>query len=475
MNHFDDAILDLTRRELFQSAGMGIGAAALSSLLTAEDSHAVETASRMDLSPQIGQFAPRAKNVIFLHMIGAPSHLDLFVDKPKLREMDGEKCPEELFEGQRFAFLRGHPTMYGSTFDFQKHGESGHTFSDVLPNLASIADELAFIETMHTDQFNHGPAQLVFQTGFQRFGRPCMGSWASYGLGSLNQNLPAFVVLITGSVGGAGNSMWGSGFLPTIYQGVEFRSSGDPVLFLSNPKGVSADDRRRVIDAINSLNLEQLKDVGDNEIKTRIGQYEMAYRMQSSVPELMDISQEPDHIHALYGSDPDKNGFANNCLLARRLVERGVRFVQLFDQGWDHHGGLVNGLRNKAKQVDQPVAGLIKDLKQRGLLDETLVIWGAEFGRTPMVQGDRNSAGRDHHKDAFCVWMAGGGIKGGVRYGQTDEFGYHPVENAVTVPDFHATVLHLLGIDHKQLTYRYQGRDVRLTDVSGSVVTELIA
>ena len=366
MNNFDDAMLDLTRRELFQSAGMGIGAAALSSLLMAEGTYAAETSNRMDLSPQVGQFAPKAKNVIFLHMIGAPSHLDLFVDKPKLREMDGEKCPEELFEGQRFAFLRGHPTMYGSTFDFQKHGESGHTFSDVLPNLAAVADELAFIETMHTDQFNHGPAQLVFQTGFQRFGRPCMGSWASYGLGSLNRNLPAFVVLITGSVGGAGNSMWGSGFLPTIYQGVEFRSSGDPVLFLSNPNDISAADRRKVIEVINSLNLEQLKDVGDDEIKTRIGQYEMAFRMQSSVPELMDISQEPDHIHALYGSDPSKSGFANNCLLARRLVERGVRFVQLFDQGWDHHGGLVNGLKNKAKQVDQPVAGLIKDLKQRG-------------------------------------------------------------------------------------------------------------
>jgi len=297
----------------------------------------------------------------------------------------------------------------------------------------------------------------------------------NYGLGSENSNLPGFVVLITGNVAGAGNSLWGSGFLPSVYQGVEFRSSGDPVLFLSNPKGMTGADRKRIIESVNHLNKVQLADVGDPEIATRINQYEMAYRMQSAVPELMDISNEPKHIHEQYGTRPGKASFANNCLLARRLVERGVRFVQLFDQGWDHHGSLVKGLKNKCRQVDQPIAALIKDLKQRGLLDDTLVVWGAEFGRTPMVQGDRKAPGRDHHKDAYTVWMAGGGVKRGFAYGKTDDIGFHVAENPMHVNDFHATLLHLLGMDHERLTFKFQGLDMRVTGVAGNVVPEIIA
>jgi len=420
-------------------------------------------------------FPARAKNVIFLHMVGAPSQLDLFEDKPVLRENDDKPCPDHLLEGQRFAFLRGHPKLMGSSFKFSRHGESGQVFSELLPHLSGMADDIAILKTLHTEQFNHAPAQLFMQTGFPRFGRPCMGSWASYGLGSENQDLPGFVVLITGSVGGAGNSLWGSGFLPTLHQGVEFRSKGDPVLFLSNPEGMKESDRRRIVDVINRLNAQQLEDIGDPEIATRISQYEMAFRMQTSVPELMDISAESKQVHEMYGTKPGSVSFANNCLLARRLVERGVRFVQLFDQGWDHHGSLKTSIVNKCKQVDRPVAALLRDLKQRGLLDETLVVWGSEFGRTPMLQNDRAKAGRDHHKDAFCIWMAGGGIKGGVTVGETDDLGYFPVKDPVSVHDFHATLLHLLGIDHQRLTYRFQGRQFRLTDVSGDVVQPVIA
>ena len=328
---------------------------------------------------------------------------------------------------------------------------------------------------MRTEHFNHAPAQLFLHTGFGRFGRPTMGSWVNYGLGSENRDLPGFVVLITGLVGGAGNSMWGSGFLPTLHQGIEFRSQGDPVLFLSNPAGVSRSDRHQVVESINRLNAIQLEELGDPEIETRIRQYELAYRMQSSVPELMDISREPEHIQAMYGTRPGQVSFANNCLLARRLVERGVRFVQLCDQGWDHHGSVFESLPKKCKQVDQPIAALIQDLKQRGLLDETLVVWGTEFGRTPLLQSDRSRPGRDHHKEAYSVWMAGGGIKGGATFGETDPLGYFPADNPVDVNDWHATILHLLGVDHEQLTYKYQGRQFRLTDVSGNVLSPLLA
>ena len=468
-----DLNLELTRRELFRTGGMGLGASALMSLLGQEAT--AEPSFRNPLQARQSNYPGRAKSVIYIHMIGAPSQLDLYVDKPKLRDMTGELCPEELFNSQQFAFIRSRPKMYGSQFKFRQFGESGQKFSELLPEIGSMADEIALIETMHGEQINHSPAQLFMQTGFGRFGRPSMGSWVTYGLGSENENLPSFVVMVTGSVGGAGNSMWGSGFLPSIYQGVEFRANGDPVLFLSNPKGIRRADRRRIVDTINQLNREQLVDLGDPEIATRIGQYEMAYKMQSSVPDLMDTSGETESTHALYGTTPGKAGFANNCLLARRLVERGVRFVQLFDQGWDHHSGIEKSIRNKTKSVDKPIAALLKDLKQRGLLDETLVICGSEFGRTPMVQGGLENAGRDHHKDCFSIWMAGGGICGGGRVGESDDLGFSITKDPVSVHDFHATVLHLLGMDHTALTYKYQGRQFRLTDVAGNPVQKILA
>lgn len=453
----------LARRAFLRHTSAGIGSVALASLLA-------ETAQS-----QLLHHAPRAKRVIFLHMVGAPSHLDLFDYKRQLQQLDGQLCPPSLLEGARFAFLRGHPRLLGTRYRFHRHGESGLEMSELLPHLSAVADEMAVIKSLRTEHFNHAPAQLFLHTGFGRFGRPTMGSWVNYGLGSENRDLPGFVVLITGLVGGAGNSMWGSGFLPTIHQGIEFRSQGDPVLFLSNPAGVSRSDRHQVVESINRLNAIQLEELGDPEIETRIRQYELAYRMQSSVPELMDISREPKHIQAMYGTRPGQVSFANNCLLARRLVERGVRFVQLCDQGWDHHGSVFESLPKKCKQVDQPIAALIQDLKQRGLLDETLVVWGTEFGRTPLLQSDRSKPGRDHHKEAYSVWMAGGGIKGGATFGETDPLGYFPADNPVDVNDWHATILHLLGVDHEQLTYKYQGRQFRLTDVSGNVLSPLLA
>jgi hypothetical protein len=390
-----------------------------------------------------------------------------------------------MFEGKQLAFIRSRPSLMGSPktdqFAFKRSGQSGIEISNLMPHLQTVADELCFIRTLHTDQFNHAPAQMFALTGFPRFGRPSIGSWVDYGIGSANENLPGFVVLVTGQVLGAGNSAWGSGFLPTIHQGIEFRSQGDPVLFLSNPKGVAPSDRREVVDTVNALNRIKLADVRDPEIATRIGQYEMAYRMQTSVPELMSIDQEPASVHEAYGTEPGKTSFANNCLLARRLVERGVRFVQLFDQGWDHHGSVFKRLPGKAKEVDQPIAALIKDLKARGMLDDTLIVWSAEFGRTPMAQGSNGSgekasnAGRDHHKEAYTVWMAGGGIKPGHVHGVTDELGYGIVEDGVHLHDMNATILHQLGMDHERLTYRYQGRQFRLTDIHGSVVKKILA
>lgn len=481
MTHLPLTLADLSRRELFQRTGTGIGSIALASLLAEDAACAADPSrSQQPMRPRPTDFAPKAKNVIFLHMVGAPSHLDLFDYKPELVRLDAQPMPDHLWEGLRLAFIREKPDLLGTRFRFDRHGESGLELSELLPNLASVADELCVLKGVHTEHFNHAPAQLFFQTGFPRFGRPSLGAWAAYGLGSENANLPGFVVLITGNVAGAGNSLWGSGFLPSVYQGIEFRSSGDPVLFLSNPEGIDQDDRRRIIDSVNQLNQARLADVGDPEIATRIDQYELAFRMQTAVPELMDISAEPEHIHEAYGTQPGKESFANNCLLARRLVERGVRFVQLYDEGWDHHSGVFTNLPKKCRQVDQPIAALIKDLKARGLLDETLVIWGAEFGRTPMVQGKNGSGnstsiGRDHHKDAYSVWMAGGGVKGGYTYGQTDEIGFHIVDGAMHVNDFHATILHLLGLDHEQLTFRFQGRKFRLTDVAGRVAHEVIA
>ena len=465
---------------------MGVGGYALHSLL-AQDGYAASDGSA---SPGIiGQrgihHAPRAKNVIYIHLVGAPSHLDLFDHKPELQKRSGQLCPEHMFEGKQLAFIRSRPQLMGTPkndqFAFKQCGQSGVEISNLMPNLQTVADDLCFIRTLHTEQFNHAPAQLFALTGFNRFGRPSIGSWVNYGIGSPNENLPGFVVLVTGQVLGAGNSAWGSGFLPTIHQGIEFRSQGDPVLFLSNPKGIESGDRREVVDTVNALNRIQLADVRDPEIATRIGQYEMAYRMQSSVPELMSIEDEPQSVHEAYGTQPGKTSFANNCLLARRLVERGVRFVQLFDQGWDHHGNVFGALPKKAKDVDQPIAALIKDLKTRGLLEDTLVVWSAEFGRTPMAQGksgsgeENSKAGRDHHKEAYTVWMAGGGVKGGHVHGLTDELGYGVAENGVHTHDFNATLLHLLGIDHERLTFRYQGRQFRLTDIHGHVVKDVLA
>ena len=472
----DQYLSTITRRQLFQRVGLGVGGFALANLLNNDLSAAAKN--------PFAHFAPKAKNVIYFHLVGAPSHLDLFDYKPELQKRNGELCPKEMFEGKQLAFIRSRPTLLGtskeSKYEFKKCGKSGIRVSNLLPHLQTVADDMCFIRTLHTEQFNHAPAQMFMQTGFERFGRPSLGAWTNYGIRSPNKDLPGFVVMVTGSYPGAGNSVFGSGFLPSVYQGIEFRGKGDPVLFLSNPKGVDSTARRKVISAVNQLNEMQLDGVGDPEIATRISQYEMAYRMQTSVPELKDLSKESQTTLDAYGAKVGGAGFANNCLLARRMVERGVRFVQLFDQGWDHHSGVFSRLPGKCKQVDQPIAALIKDLKERGLLDETLVVWSAEFGRTPMGQGtggsgEKTAIGRDHHKEAFTVWMAGGGTKPGHVHGRTDDLGYGIADSPVHVHDFNATLLHLLGMDHERLTYRFQGRKFRLTDVHGHVVKNVIA
>jgi hypothetical protein len=469
----------LGRRAFLLQSGLGLGAVALGSLLN--EGWAAESKMPPDpLAPRKPHFAPRAKRVIYLHMIGAPSQLDLYDPKPVLQKHDGEGCPEELTKGKRFAFIGGKLTLAGTKFRFARHGQSGQELSELLPNLATAADELCIIRSLHTEEINHGPAQMFLHTGFGRGGRPSMGSWVVYGLGSATQDLPAYVVLLSGPLGGAGTSLWSAGFLPSLYQGIQFRSSGDPVLFLSNPAGHGVSERRQVLDAIQELNRQQLGEVGDPEIATRISQYEMAFRMQASVPDLMDIAKEPAATLKMYGAQPGKASFANNCLLARRLVERGVRVVQLYDADWDHHGDIATRLPVKCKDVDQPMAALIHDLKQRGLLDDTLVIWGSEFGRTPLRQGISGDGattkpGRDHHKDAYTMWLAGGGVRPVIAHGKTDDFGFNPAENPVHVHDLNATVLHLLGLDHERLTYKYQGREFRLTDVHGRVVRDILA
>ena len=466
-----------TRREFLKFTGTGIGALGLASALNNNNLYASPgTDSLSFLTPH---FLPKAKNVIYIHLVGGPSHLELFDHKPELIRRDGQKCPDHMFKGKQLAFIRDHPTLLGTRFKYNKYGQGGLELSEHLPLMGKMADHLAVVKTVHTEQFNHAPAQLFLHTGFERFGRPGIGSWVSYGLGSENSDLPNYVVLITGSVAGAGNSLWGSGFLPTLHQGVEFRSQGDPVLFLSNPKGISAQNKRDIISGINFLNETALADIGDPEIATRISQYELAYRMQASVPELMSINSETSSILEAYGAKPDSKSFANNCLLARRLVERGVRFVQLFDQGWDHHSGLFDSLPKKARQLDRPVAALIADLRERGLLDETLIVIGAEFGRTPMLQGlsnnrAANNIGRDHHKEAYSMVFAGGGIRGGTSYGETDELGYQAIENPVHVHDINATILHQLGLNHERLTFKYQGREFRLTDVHGDVINGIL-
>ncbi len=488
MNPSEEVLRQLTRRHFFGRSARGLGGLALASLLNpavfAGGSKTPGSATVQGPTPR-GildplHFAPRAKRVIYLFQSGAPSQLDLFDPKPRLIGLNGQPMPESYTKGQRIAQLTGQKlTCVGSRFKFGKHGKSGAEFSELLPHTARIADEIAIVRSLHTEAINHDPGVTLMQTGTSQAGRPSMGSWISYGLGSENAQLPAFVVLTSGY--GQDQPLlsryWGSGFLPSNHQGVEFRSQGEPILFVSNPKGMDATVRRRLLDGIRDLNQLKLEAVGDPEIHTRIQAYEMAYRMQTSVPELMELKGEPAKVLEAYGAEPGKSSFANNCLLARRLVERGVRFVQLYHRGWDHHNNLPGDIATTCRNVDRPSAALIEDLKRRGLLDDTLVIWGGEFGRTPMNQGDMSNGnyGRDHHMKAFSIWMAGGGIRPGMTLGATDELGYGVVEDAVSVNDLQATLLHCLGVDHEKLTYRFQGRDFRLTDVAGKVVTKVLA
>jgi hypothetical protein len=462
----------LARRWFFRQCGVGLGAMALGELLR-ESGFAAANAD--PLAVKQPHHRARAKRVVFLFMAGAPSHLELFDYKPQLAKYDGTLPPKHLLDGYRAAFINPSSKLLGPKFRFARHGKCGAELSELLPALAEVVDDVAIVKSMVTDAFNHAPAQIFMNTGTQQFGRPSFGSWLTYGLGSETRELPAFVVLNSGKKGpSGGNSNWGSGFLPTVYEGVPFRGSGDPVLYLSNPPGIDPGVQRQSLDALQALNRTRLDVVGDPEIATRINSFEMAYRMQTSAPELMDLSQEPKRVLALYGAEPGKPSFANNCLLARRLLERGVRFVQLFHEAWDQHGNLKKDLAKNCQDTDRACAALVGDLKQRGLLDDTIVLWGGEFGRTPMVQGGGDD-GRDHHPNAFTMWMAGGGLRSGLTLGATDEFGFNVTTDRVHVHDLHATLLHLLGFDHTKLTYRFQGRDFRLTDVHGQVVRKLLA
>jgi hypothetical protein len=470
--------LDVTRRHFFEqafgkAAGFGIGSSALAALLS-------EKAIAQDGPNHILDFAPKAKSVIYLQQCGGPPHIDMFDYKPELAKRDGEPTPESLIKGERFAFITGTPKLQKSPFTFQRYGKSGATLCNLLPHLAKVVDDVTFVKSMYTTQFNHGPAQVFQMTGHQIPGRPSFGAWLSYGIGSESHELPAFVVLLSGAANPDGGSVcWECGFLPTVHQGVAFQKGGEPVNYVSNPEGMTPETRRRSLNLIGRLNHEHLSEVQDPEISTRIAAYEMAFKMQSSVPGLMEVASEPASIHELYGTTPGQSSFANNCLLARRLVERGVRFVQLCHRNWDMHGlnyneDVINKAPLACRETDQGSAALIQDLKQRGLLDSTLVVWAGEFGRTPMRQPGP-FLGRDHHPKGYTIWMAGGGVKPGISYGETDEFGYNAVVDRVSVHDLNATALHLLGIDHKKLTYRFQGRDFRLTDVAGEVIHKLIA
>lgn len=479
-----------TRRHFLKQCTTGLGMMAMGSFLQSCNFLGGNTSDPLantgnPLAPKLPQFAAKAKSVIYIHMAGAPSQLELFDYKPELEKLHGQLCPQSLLEGKKFAFIRGVPKMLGTRAKFSQHGQSGAWISDMVPYLQTVADEVSFLKAMYTDQFNHAPAQLLMHTGSARLGRPSIGSWVTYGLGSENANLPGYVVLASGGKNpDAGKSAWGSGFLPSVYQGVQCRSKGDPVLYISNPDGVSGDLRKQSIEAINAINQKEYEEFKDPETLARISQYEMAFRMQTSVPEVMDIKNEPEYIHKMYGTKPGEESFANNCLLARKLVEQGVRFVQLFDWGWDTHGtgkheSVDIGLKEKCMESDQPVTALLMDLKQRGLLDETLVVWGGEFGRTPMQEnrGGLTQAfyGRDHHTEAFSVWMAGGGVKKGYSHGETDEIGYSGIKGRTSVFDLQATIMQCLGFDHEKFTYQFQGRPFRLTDVHGSVIKEILA
>lgn len=471
MNH--EQLIRSTRRHFFHDCGLGIGKIACASLLASDLAGSRQLAADETTNPTAPKkphFAPRAKRVIYLFMAGAPSQLELFDNKPKLAELEGKPIPPAVIKGQRYAFIQPNAAVLGPRFGFARHGQSGAEISEMLPHLSKVVDELAIVRSVHTDLFNHSPAQLFVNTGSGIPGRPSMGSWLSYGIGSEANDLPSFVVLKSGGSLSGGASMWSNGFLPSVHQGVPFRSQGDPILHVANPAGYDMQSQRDSLDLIQQLNQQQLASVGDPEIATRINAYEMAYRMQSRAPELMDLSQEDQATLDRYGVNRDKPAasFANNCLLARRLAERGVRFIQVYHSGWDHHSNVEGGVRGQCQQTDQASAALISDLKDRGMLEDTLVVWGGEFGRTPMVEASAalgRSKGRDHHPQAFSVWLAGGGIRPGVSLGATDELGFHVTERPVHVHELQATVLHCLGIDHRRLTFKYRGLDFRLTGV----------
>lgn len=474
-------LLQITRRHFFRECGIGIGKIALASLLTSTLlGRAARAAGRKAdaLVPKPTHYLPKAKHIIHLFMAGAPSQLDLFDYKPKLVELEGKPLPPSVIGGQRYAFIRHDAAVLGPRYRFSKHGQCGAELSEMLPHLAGVVDDICLIKSVHTDQFNHAPAQIFLNTGFAQPGRPSLGSWVTYGLGSESTDLPAFVVMSTGSGISGGAANWSSGFLPTIYTGVRFRNQGDPILNVTSPKGIDSRLQRDTLDLVGALNRRDFSQAGDPEIATRIAAYEMSYRLQTSAPELMDLRSESKATLELYGADPDKPSFARACLLARRMIERGVRFINIYHEGWDAHSDVAGNLKSNCAATDRASAALIKDLKSRGLLDETLVIWGGEFGRTPMVETNPalgRKLGRDHHPQAFTIWMAGGGIRPGMTFGQTDELGFHVVENPVHVHDLQATILHLLGLDHERLTFKFQGREFRLTDVHGRVLNEILA
>ncbi len=475
-----------TRRHFFSRTASGIGTAALASILKPDLFAGITGGSKPTLQPEKlrTHFAPKAKRVIYLFMAGGPSQLDLFDYKPQLDKLHQTELPDSVRQGQRITGMTsGQKSLpvVRSMFNFQPRGKAGAMISDIIPHIGSIADDIAIVKTVNTEAINHDPAITYIQTGFQQPGRPCTGSWLSYGLGTSNENLPAFLVMISSGKNSDQplyQRLWSAGFMPSEHQGVQFRGGNEPVLYLANPPGVKANSRRQALDALARLNAKQFEAYADPEINARIAQYEMSYRMQMSVPDLIDLSKESPSVIESYGPDVRKPGsFANNCLLARRMAERGVRFIQLYHRGWDQHGDLPRRLREQCADTDQPSAALVKDLKTRGLLDDTLVIWGGEFGRTVYCQGkiEKENYGRDHHGRCFSIWLAGGGIKGGVSYGQTDDFGYNIVDNPVHIHDQNATIMHCLGVDHEKLTFRFQGRDYRLTDIHGNVVKEILA
>src|SRR5947209_3717298 len=471
-------MLHLTRRQLFRECGYGVGKIALASLLTGAFARGQQPAPRNPLAARPPHFAPRARAVIHLFMAGAPSQLELFDYKPALTRLEGRPIPPEVVGSQRYAFIRPDAMALGPRYRFARHGRSGAELSEMLPHLAGVVDDICIVKSMRTDQFNHGPAQIFLNTGFAQPGRPSMGSWVAYGLGAVTENLPAFIVMSTGSGISGGAANWASGFMPTIYAGVRLRNGNEPILNVNSPAGFSTDVQRDTLQLVERLNREHLGAVGDPEIATRISAYEMAGRLQTSAPELTDLRSESRATLQMYGCEPDRPSFARACLLARRMVERGVRFVNIYHEGWDAHSDVAGNVRNNCRDTDRASAALVRDLKQRGMLDETLVIWGGEFGRTPMVESNPalgRSLGRDHHPQAFTIWLAGGGVKPGLTYGATDELGFHVAEDPVHVHDLQATILHLLGLDHERLTFRHAGRDFRLTDVYGTVVRDILS